>query len=395
MSKSLKLQASFAMILLLSACKFDVLAPAGDVAAKQRDLLVISTGLMLLIIVPVMVLTVVFAWRYRAQNDKSNYQPEWNHSTKLELVIWAAPLLIVICLGALTWVGTHLLDPYRPLDMAGGVKAETRQAPLRVEVVALDWKWLFIYPDQGVASINDLAVPVDREVEFTLTSSTVMNAFYIPSMAGMIYAMPAMETKLHGVFNVKGDYQGLSSHYSGAGFSGMRFKAHAVDDAGFAAWVDAAKSSGQSLDRARYLTLAVPSENDKPAFFSAVEPDLYDRVVNLCVEEGKMCMAEMAALDAKGGTGLAGAYNIAALTYQPGSRVRIPALGGLPFMVTQICSPQEAAKMFGTDPVTRAAAAPDMSPLMGHGLPQPTGLMSLIPPHMSIAAAQPVAPSDL
>lgn len=394
MNKSLKLQAPLGLILLLSGCKFDVLAPAGDVAAKQRDLLVISTGLMLLIILPVMALTIFFAWKYRAQNDKSNYQPEWNHSTKLELVIWSAPLLIVICLGALTWVGTHLLDPYRPLTLQGGAKAEAPQAPLRVEVVALDWKWLFIYPDQGVASVNELTVPVDRQVEFTLTSSTVMNAFYIPAMAGMIYAMPAMETKLHGVFNVKGEFQGLASHYSGAGFSGMRFKAHAVDEAGFAAWVDAAKASGQTLDRARYLTLAAPSENEKPAYFSSVEPDLYDRVVNLCVEQGKMCMAEMAALDAKGGTGLAGAYNIALLTHDRGERVRMPVFGMLPFMVTQICSPQEAAKMFGTPPLAATAAA-DMSPLMGHGLPQPGGMMSLIPPHLSIAAAHPAAPSDL
>ncbi|MBI1172897.1 ubiquinol oxidase subunit II [bacterium] len=389
MRKPLAIQMLLAPILLLSGCKFDVLAPAGDVAAQQRDLLLISTGLMLLIIVPVMGLTLFFAWKYREGNDKARYAPEWGHSTKLELVIWSAPLLIVICLGALTWVGTHLLDPYRPLSRPAGSTA-VQEPPLRVEVVALDWKWLFIYPDQGVAAVNDLAVPVNRQVEFTLTSANVMNAFYIPAMAGMIYAMPAMETKLHGVFNVKGDFQGLSSHYSGAGFSGMRFKAHAVDGPDFDAWIARAKASGQTLDRARYLTLAAPSQNEKPAFFASVEPDLYDRVVNLCVAEGKMCMSEMAALDAKGGTGLAGAYNIAALTYDRGPGVA--AWQGAPFMVAQICSPAEAARKFARAPLPSTAA--DMSPLMGHGLAKPTGWLSL-PPKLSIAQTRPAAPSDL
>lgn len=395
MAKSLKLQASILATLLLSGCKFDVLAPSGDVAAQQRDLLVISTGLMLLIIIPVMVLTVLFAWRYRASNKKATYLPEWNHSTKLELVIWAAPLLIIICLGALTWVGTHLLDPYRPLDRLSEDKHITGEPPLRVEVVALDWKWLFILPDQGVAAVNDLALPVDREVQFTLTSSSVMNAFYIPAMAGMIYAMPAMESKLYGVINTPGDYQGLAAHYSGAGFSGMRFKTHAVDQAGFDAWVANAKATGAVLDRARYLELKAPSENEKPTFFAAVEPDLFDRVVNLCVQEGKMCMAEMAALDAKGGTGLAGAYNMAALTYDRGDQLAPTVLGGKPFMVAQICSPKDAEAMFGKLNLTERPRLAGTGPLKGHALPEPAGLMSLIPPTVSLADARPVAPSDL
>ncbi len=262
-------------LLFLSACKAEVLAPTGDVAAQQRDLLVISTLLMLIIIIPVMVLTVWFAWRYRESNTKAVYRPNWDHSTKLELIIWAVPLLIVVSLGALTWVGTHLLDPYRPLARVSADKAIGQEEPLQVQVVALDWKWLFIYPQYGVASVNELAVPVDRPVQFTLTSSSVMNAFYIPAMAGMIYAMPGMQTTLHGVFNAEGTYQGLASHYSGAGFSGMRFKAKATDAAGFDTWIAGARAASKTLDRPAYLQLEQPSENVKPDLYASVDPELF------------------------------------------------------------------------------------------------------------------------
>src|SRR5689334_14713661 len=223
---------------LLSGCDLVVLAPAGDVAAQQRDLLVVSTLLMLVIIIPVMALTVFFAWRYRQSNAAATYAPDWDHSTKLELVIWAAPLLIIICLGALTWLGTHLLDPYRRIDrIEPGQPVTEAHKPLRVEVVALDWKWLFIYPDYGIASVNELAAPVNQPIDFRITSSTVMNSFYIPALAGQIYAMPAMETKLHAVINRPGTYTGFSANYSGAGFSGMRFAFHGLSDQAFTDWV--------------------------------------------------------------------------------------------------------------------------------------------------------------
>ena len=163
--RALKLLALLPFAALLGGCDFVVLAPAGDIAAQQRDLLVFSTVLMLVIIIPVMALTVLFAWRYRQSNTEARYEPDWDHSTKLELVIWSAPLLIIVCLGALTWMGTHLLDPYRKL---GRIHAERTvdqtKAPLEVDVVALDWKWLFIYPDQGIATVNELVLPVDRQV---------------------------------------------------------------------------------------------------------------------------------------------------------------------------------------------------------------------------------------
>src|SRR5262249_44181309 len=230
----LKILALLPLAASLSGCDFVVLAPAGDIAAQQRDLVVISTVLMLLIVVPVMALTALFAWRYRQSNAAARYEPEWDHSTKLELVIWSAPLLIIVCLGALTWMGTHLLDPYRSISrIATDRPVDTARAPLAVDVVALDWKWLFIYPDYGIATVNELAAPVDRPIDFHITASSVMNSFYIPALAGQIYAMPGMETSLHAVINKEGTYRGFSANYSGAGFSGMRFAFEGLTNDGF------------------------------------------------------------------------------------------------------------------------------------------------------------------
>ncbi|HVJ00197.1 MAG TPA: ubiquinol oxidase subunit II [Sphingomonas sp.] len=278
---------------LLAGCNAVVLAPAGDVAAQQRDLLVISVVLMLLIIVPVMALIVLFAWRYRASNKDATYAPDWDHSTQLELVIWSVPLLIIICLGAITWLGTHVLDPYRPLARIEGGRAVTPAVkPLEVDVVALDWKWLFIYPEYGVATVNEMAAPVDRPIRFHITASSVMNSFYIPALAGQIYAMPGMETKLHAVINRAGVYDGFSANYSGAGFSGMNFKFHGLDQAGFDRWIAMARGSGGTLDRAAYVKLLQPSENVPVTRFASVEKGLYRAALNLCAAPGKPCMDE-------------------------------------------------------------------------------------------------------
>lgn len=287
------------VIALLAGCNAVVMSPSGDVAAQQRDLIVISTVLMLLIIVPVIFLTLLFAWRYRQSNTKADYAPDWDHSTQLELVIWAAPLLIIIALGAITWISTHRLDPYRPLDrvsadkpLAAGVK------PLEVEVISLDWKWVFFLPEQGIATVNELAAPVDRPIRFKLTSSTTMNAFYVPALAGMIYTMPGMQTELNAVINKPGEYKGMSSHYSGSGFSGMTFKFHGLSDADFDKWVAKAKAEGKPLTRDVYRELAKPSERNPVELFSTVEPGLYKRALNLCVEDGQKCMHELMAQDA-------------------------------------------------------------------------------------------------
>ncbi|WP_288106768.1 ubiquinol oxidase subunit II [Limnobacter sp.] len=284
--------------LFLAGCKTVVMNPSGDVARQQASLIEVSTGLMLLIIVPVIFLTLFFAWRYRRNNTKAKYDPEWDHSTQLELVIWGAPLLIIIALGAITWISTHLLDPYRPLariDKDRPIAADVK--PLTVEVVALDWKWLFIYPEQGIATVNELYTPTDMPIRFKITSSAVMNSFYIPALAGQIYAMPGMETKLHAVMNKEGVYDGFSANYSGAGFSHMRFKYHGVSEQGFNDWVAKVKASGTALNKATYLDLEKPSEKEPVRYYASVEPTLYHDILNICVNPGQMCMDKMMAVD--------------------------------------------------------------------------------------------------
>ena len=275
-----------------------VLRPSCYVATQQGQLVVMSTLLMMLIIVPVIVLTLVFAWRYRASNTAARYTPDWDHSVQLELLIWAAPLLIIILLGALPWIGTHTLDPYRPLtriDAARPVAGGTES--LVVEVVALDWKWLFIYPDLDIAVVNELAAPVDVPIRFKITASSVMNSFFIPALAGQIYAMPSMETKLHAVINQPGEYTGFSANYSGAGFSDMRFKFLGMSNAAFDRWVQKAKAEGSVLSRRDYLQLEKPSEREPVRRYSTVARDLFDAVVNRCVEQGKTCLRDMMPMD--------------------------------------------------------------------------------------------------
>ena len=295
--------AAAALAATLTGCsKAVVLNPAGDIAAQQGDLVVTATLLMLVIIVPVILLTLLFAWKYRQTNTEAEYDPEWHHSTTLEMVIWSVPLIIIIVLGTITWISTHKLDPYRPLDRISATQPLNAEVkPLEVQVVSLDWKWLFLYPEQGIATVNELAAPVDRPIVFKLTASKTMSAFYVPDLAGMIYTMPGMQTELNAVINKEGTYKGLNSHYSGAGFSGMTFKFLGLSDEGFDAWVQKAKTEGQALDAAKYLDLVKPSERNPVTRFSSVQDGLYDRILNMCVEEGKMCMNHMMAIDAKGG----------------------------------------------------------------------------------------------
>lgn len=297
---------------LLSGCNWVLLSPSGDIATQQKDIMLISVWLMLLVIVPVIVLTLWFAWKYRASNTEATYRPEWHHSTILELVIWSVPLIIIIALGAITWVSTHALDPYRPLDrISEGRDVPMDTKPLVVEVVAMDWKWLFIYPEQGIALVNEVAAPVDRPIEFHLTSTTMMNSFFIPALAGQIYAMPGMETKLHAVINKAGDYAGFSGNYSGAGFSHMRFRFHGLSEAEFAEWVEKNRKDGAELTREAYLKLEQPSEREPVQRFAKVDAALFDAVLNRCVETNRMCIKDMMAIDRKGGMGTAGTHNLA------------------------------------------------------------------------------------
>jgi cytochrome o ubiquinol oxidase subunit II len=250
--------------------------------------------------VPVMVLTALFAWRYRASATSTKYDPDWHHSTALEVAIWSAPLTIIVALGALTWVSTHVLDPYRALSRTAPGHSAQGIKPLRVQVVALDWKWLFIYPDQGIATINEFAAPVGVPVDFQITSSHMMNSFFIPALAGQIYAMPGMQTPLHAVFNRAGNYNGFSSNYSGRGYSDMNFAVRAVSPQQFQQWVQKVKGGGV-LDRKAYVQLESPSEREPIHYFATVEGGLFNAALNECAAPGQMCVDKMMQIDAHGG----------------------------------------------------------------------------------------------
>jgi len=284
----------------LAGCNTVVLNPSGDIAAQQAHLITVSVILMLLIIVPVLFLVVYFARKYRASNTEAEYLPDWDHSTKLELVIWGAPLLIIIVLGLVTWIYTHKLDPYRPLDRLDAnrpIPASTK--PLIVQAVAMDWKWLFIYPEQGIATVNELVVPVDVPVRFKISATSVMNAFYVPELAGMIYAMPGMETTLNAVQNKPITSFGISANYSGAGYSDMKFSYRGVAQGDFDGWVQSVKSGGgANLDRANYLALEKPSIKDPARRYAAVDSDMFYRILNRCVADGVVCMDKMMMQDA-------------------------------------------------------------------------------------------------
>lgn len=346
--------------LALAGCNTVVMNPSGDIARQQADLITTATWLMLLVIVPVIVLTGLFAWRYRAANTSAPYEPEWDHSTRLELVIWGAPLLIIIALGALTWISTHQLDPYRPLSridenrpLPAGVKT------LEVQVVALDWKWLFIYPEQGIATVNELAAPVDRPIRFTLTASTVMNSFFVPALAGQIYTMPGMQTQLHAVINQAGVYEGFSANYSGDGFSHMRFQFHGLDTAGFDAWVARNRREGGTLSRAAYLALERPSERAPVTRFGQVDPQLYSAIVDRCVDRQKMCMGQMMAIDAAGGGGKAGMVALREQAWRGGQQTVVAGL-------CTVADPMGLGSVAAApaDPARGAAPSPGAAPAL-------------------------------
>ena len=254
----------------LSGCGEGVLDPAGPVGAAQKLLLINSLAIMLAIVVPTIVATLAFAWWYRAGNRRAAYRPDWAFSGSIELVTWSVPLLTVMLLGGVAYVGSHALDPYKPL--------QSGQKALEVQVVSLDWKWLFIYPEQGVASVNALTIPAGRPVHFTLTSGSVMNAFFIPRLGSMIYTMNGMTTQLNLAADQPGRFRGMSSHLSGDGFSDMAFEVRAVPEAEFEGWAVGARAAGETLDAGAYRDLAQQSVR-KPFTYRAVDPDLFHAIV--------------------------------------------------------------------------------------------------------------------
>jgi cytochrome o ubiquinol oxidase subunit II len=262
---------SVGLMLLLSGCNMDVLHPKGSVGLAERDLIATSTWAMLIVVIPVIALTLLFAWRYRASNKSAEYRPNWSHSTGIEVAVWLIPTLIILFLGVLTWKSTHELDPYRPL--------ESNVKPINVEVVALDWKWLFIYPDLGIATVNQLAFPVGTPVNFNITSDSVMNSFFIPQLGGQIYAMAGMQTRLHLIADEAGDYAGESANFSGKGFSDMKFRAIASSPEEFNAWVAKVRASSDRLDMNRYNVVSQPDEKAPVTYFSSVDPKLFHNII--------------------------------------------------------------------------------------------------------------------
>jgi len=250
-----------------------VLDPKGTIAADERLLLFTAVGLMLFVVIPVIILNFIFAWKYRASNTKAKYSPDFDHSTILEIVWWTIPIIIIAILATITWITSHRYDPYRPLDNMQGKK------PLVIQVVAMDWKWLFIYPQQNIATVNFVQLPVNTPVRFFITADAPMNSFQIPQLAGQIYAMPGMQTELNVIGTENGDYPGISANYSGVGFAGMTFTARVSSQADFDTWVKSVQNGKVSLSQDTYKKLQAPSENNPVVTYSSVTKDLFNSII--------------------------------------------------------------------------------------------------------------------
>jgi cytochrome o ubiquinol oxidase subunit 2 len=256
----------------LSGCTEGVLDPKGPIAAAERQILFNSLGIMLAIVIPTILATLAVAYWYRSTNRRAVYQPDFEYSGRLELLVWSIPTMTVLLVGGVAWVGAHDLDPRKPISSS--VK------PITVQVASLDWKWLFIYPEQGIASVNRLTVPVGTPISFQLTSATVMNSFFVPQLGSQIYTMSGMVTRLHLQADHSGTYPGLSANFSGEGFPDMRFAVEAVPAEQFAQWVNTTRSSGPALDAAAYAELAKPSKAVAPFTYRAVAPQLFNDIVS-------------------------------------------------------------------------------------------------------------------
>jgi len=256
---------------IVSACNRGILDPVGPVGQAEKTILINSTAIMLAIVIPTMVATVAIAWWFRRSNSKATYLPDWEYSGGVEMVVWGIPVMTIMLLGGITWISSHDLEPSKPLVSA--------KPPLKVEVVSLDWKWLFIYPDQGIATVNQLVVPAGTPVSYRLTSATVWNVFFVPQFGTMIYTMPRMTTRLNLQADRQGVYEGISAHFSGDGFPGMQFKAQVLPADQFAMWAQGAHGQGGALDPASFAELSKPSSYVKPMTYGSVAPGLFDAIV--------------------------------------------------------------------------------------------------------------------
>jgi len=266
----------------LGGCTQGVLDPKGPIALAERQILLNSLGIMLAIVIPVIIAILGVAFWFRASNERARYRPDFTYSGRLEILVWSIPAMTVFLVGGVAWVGAHDVSPRKPI-----VSTVT---PLRVQVASLDWKWLFIYPEQGVASVNRLVIPVGTPVSLELTSSGVMNSFFVPQLGSQIYTMAGMITRLHLQADHAGTYRGFSAQFSGEGFSDMHFDADGVTDEGFAQWLDAARSGGPELDAKTYAELTKPSAAVAPFTYRSVAPGLFDGImVSEMQSDNAMC----------------------------------------------------------------------------------------------------------
>ncbi|WP_447982856.1 MULTISPECIES: ubiquinol oxidase subunit II [Pseudomonadota] len=267
-------------VLSLSGCDWVLFNSKGAVGIAQRDLIILCIALMMIVVVPAIVLSFYFPWRYRSTNKNATYAPDWSHSTKIELVVWGVPILIIAVLSVIVWKSTHELDPYKPLEAAG--------EPLHIEVIATDWKWVFVYPDLGIATINQLNFPANRPLAFDITSNSTMNTFFIPQLGGQIYAMAGMRTKLHLIANEPGKFRGMSGNYSGHGFSQMNFIATATSEEDFQRWVTQVRSNAPiTFDFEAFKRIAKPSQGNAIVHFAKVEPGLFKKVIDQFIGVGE------------------------------------------------------------------------------------------------------------
>lgn len=269
--KTLTLLSALLFTITLSGCNYVLFDPKGPIAQQQMGLLITSMLVMSIVVIPVIFLGIWFPIKYRASNKKSEYKPNWEHSNKIEAVVWAVPILIIIVLGTITYITSFSLDPRKPI--------ESDEPPIVIQVVAMDWKWLFIYPEHEIATVNEIAIPVDVPVEFLVTSDTVMNSFFIPNLGTQIYAMSGMENRVHLMADEEGVYRGFSANYSGFGFSGMKFSTKAVSKEGFNQWIAKVKAAPQSLDETRFAKLQEKSRDMPPAYYSSVNPLLFSDII--------------------------------------------------------------------------------------------------------------------
>lgn len=263
-----------------------VLQTQGHIGNEERRLMYVALLLALVVVVPVFTLLLVFAWRYRESNRKAKYSPELDGNGAAETIWWLIPSVLILILSVITWNSSHNLDPYKPL--ASSVK------PLTIQVVSLDWKWLFIYPDQHIASVNEVRFPEKTPITFQLTSDSVMNSFWIPQLGGQIYTMPGMSTELHFIADKTGRYAGSSANISGSGFSGMTFTAQSISDADFASWTHTIQKTSPPLTNKTYDALSVPSKNNPATFYASVDPHLYDTIMEkYMMPKGSSAMSGM------------------------------------------------------------------------------------------------------